>query len=199
MGLSLVTGPAQEPVSLAEAKAHCRIDVPDDDALLTGYILAARGYLEEISGRAFVASTWDYSIDDDWPWVFDLETRCHQQVIEIPKAPLSSVTSINYVDSAGVSQLLASNQYVVDGTGAIGRITPAYDVTWPSVRRQKAAITVRFVAGHAIEVVPDPIRQAMLLLIGHFYAHRETVVIGQTPSEVPLAVSSLIAPYRVHF
>lgn len=199
MGLSLVTGPTIEPVSLAEAKAHCRVVVPDDDALISGYINAARSYLEEISGRSFVLSTWDYFIDNDWPWVFDFETRCHQQMIEIPKSPLASVTSINYVDGAGASQLLASNQYVVDGTGAIGRITPAYDVTWPTVRAQKSAITVRFVAGHASEAVPDPIRQAILLLIGHWYENREAVVIGATPSEVPLAVGSLIAPYRVYF
>lgn len=197
MGLSLVTGPTQEPVTLSEAKAHCRIAISDDDGLLAGYILAARVYLEETSGRAFLSQTWDYIIDHDWPWFLDLDTNRHIRQIQIPKAPLQSVTSITYVDTDGATQTLASNQYVVDEAPTIGRIYPAYSVQWPTVRCQPEAITVRFVAGSAS--THDAIRQAILLLVGHWYENRETVVIGQAPAEMPMAVSALIAPYRVYY
>jgi uncharacterized phiE125 gp8 family phage protein len=198
MGMTLNTGPTSEPVTLAEAKAHTRVAIADDDGLLAGYVLAARNHLEEITGRAFLTQTWDYKIDYDWPWFLDTETHRHSRLIEITKAPLQSVTSITYVDSAGASQTLASNQYVVDGSSVIGRIYPAYGVSWPTVRSQRDAITVRFVTGWT-DNFPDSLRQAILLLVGHWYENRETVVIGQAPSELPMAVASLIAPFRVFY
>lgn len=197
MGLSLVTGPTAEPVTLAEAKAHCRVAIADDDGLIAGYILAARNHLEEITGRAFLTQTWDLSLDHDWPWYQDMETHRHSRLIQLLKAPVQSVTSITYIDTAGASQTLASNQYVVDTVSTIGNVYPAYAVEWPQVRCQRAAITVRFVAGWT--VFPDALRQAMLLLIGHWYENRETVVIGQSPAELPMSVASLIAPYRVYY
>jgi uncharacterized phiE125 gp8 family phage protein len=198
MRLTLITGPATEPVTLAEAKDHCRIAIADDDGLLAGYILAARNHLEQITGRAFLTQTLDASFDDDWPWILDLDTRRHCRLIELMKAPVQSVSAITYVDSAGVTQTLASNQYVVDTSSTIGNVYPAYGVSWPSVRLQRAAITVRFVAGWSSNF-PDSLRQALLLLIGHWYENREHVVIGQAPSELPMSIASLIAPYRVHY
>lgn len=50
---------------------------------------------------------------------------------------------------------------------------------------------------HAL-VLDDDITTAMLLLIGHWFENREAVVIGSTPSELPMAVQALISPYR-HF
>ena len=44
----------------------------------------------------------------------------------------------------------------------------------------------------------DDVKAAMLLLIGHWYANRESVAIGQTVAEVPLAVESLLQPYRIY-
>jgi uncharacterized phiE125 gp8 family phage protein len=199
MGLSLFAAADGEPISLDEAKAHLRVDIDDEDDLIVSCIAAARSHLEGITGRSFVSQTWDYTIDNEWPWALNLDTRCNEQMIELPRAPLVSVTSITYVDTAGASQTLASNQYVVDGAGTIGRIYPAYDVSWPSVRSQKRAITVRFVAGYGTAVsVPEALKQALLLLIAHFYTQRETVVVGQVTA-VPMAVDSLVAPYRVYW
>ena len=198
MGLSLVTAADGEPVSLEEAKLHLRVDIDTDDDAIMGYIAAARAYLEEITGRSFVSQTWDYTIDNEWPWILNLDTGGHEQVIELPKAPLVSVTSITYVDSNGSNQTLASNQYVVDGANVIGRIYPAYDVDWPTVRTQNRAITVRFVAGYGTMLaVPEALKQALLLMVGHFYAMRSPV--GPATSEAPMAVSALAAPYRIYW
>src|SRR5689334_10686272 len=188
MGLALVTAPAAELLTLDEAKAHLRQDVSDDDEAIFAYCMASRAYLEEVCNRSFVNSTWDLTLDWEWPWILDLDTQCHEQVIEVPKSPLVSVTSITYVDSAGANQTLASNQYVVDGAGAIGRIYPAYNATWPTLRNQRRAITVRFVAGYgaAATAVPTPIKQAALLLMAHMYAERQPVKVGATAEELPM-------------
>lgn len=198
MGYTLITGPTSEPVTLTEAKDHCRVAIAEDDGLIAGYILAARNYLEEISGRAFLTQTWDATFDGDWPWLYDIDTHRHSRLIQLLKSPVQSVTSVTYVDSTGATQTLASNQYVVDTASLIGNIYPAYGVTWPSVRCQRAAIIVRFVAGWTNNF-PDSLRHALLLLVGHWYENRESVVIGQTPSELPMSVASLVAPYRVHY
>lgn len=196
--LSLVTGPTTEPVTLAEAKAHCRVSITDDDGLIAGYILAARDHLEEITGRAFLTSMWSATFDNEWPWYFDMDTRRHCRLIQLLKAPVQSVTSVTYVDTTGAIQTLATNQYVVDIASTIGNVYPAYGVTWPSLRCQRAAITVRFIAGWT-DNFPDSLRQALLLLIGHWYENRETIVLGQTPAELPMSVASLIAPFRIYY
>jgi uncharacterized phiE125 gp8 family phage protein len=145
MGLSLVTGPALEPVSLIEAKQHCRVDSTDDDGLIAGYILSARSWAEDLTRRAFTTQTWDYTIDSDWPRM--RVGYCDVYRIELPKPKLISVSSVSYVDTNGASQTLATDQYTVNATGITGLIDPAYGVTWPQVRDQMNAITVRFVCG----------------------------------------------------
>ncbi|MFZ5338746.1 head-tail connector protein [Enterobacter asburiae] len=44
----------------------------------------------------------------------------------------------------------------------------------------------------------DDVKAAMLLLVGHWYANRETVSVGQTVAEVPFAVEALLQPYRIY-
>lgn len=200
MGISVVTGPSTDPVTLAEAKAHCRVDSSDDDGLLAGYILAARHWVEGQIHRPIVSRMYDYTIDYGWP--------CRQW-ITLPYPPLLAVRSVTYVDASGATQTLGANQYTVMTNRPRGAITPAYEATWPDVRLQVEAITVRFIAGYTTFTdstaspnftvigpgVPDDLRQALLLLIGHWYEAREAVVIGQV-AEVPFAVEALISPYR---
>jgi uncharacterized phiE125 gp8 family phage protein len=193
-GISLVTGPALDIVSLAEARKHCRVDIADDDGLISGYILAARRHCEIHTGRSLIEQTFDLTVDNDWPFV-----GCLQRIV-IPIVPLVSVTSINYIDVDGNSQLLAANQYrvITRSAAARGWIEPAYGVTWPTVRCISEAITVRFVAGYGTQPGAHPnldvFRQAMLLLIGHWYENREAVVMGATSDEMPLGVASLLHP-----
>ena len=188
MGLSIVTGPTTEPLTLAEAKAHCRIDISDDDGLLAGYILAARHWIEGQTHRAMVQRTYDYTIDWCWP------TKNCRSWIDLPFPPLVSVTSVSYVDTNGATQTLSTSLYTVMTNRPVGAITNAYEQTWPDLRPQVEAITVRFVAGYAS--VPDDLVQAMKMLVAHWYENRETVVIGQA-TEVPMAVEALVSAYRV--
>jgi uncharacterized phiE125 gp8 family phage protein len=189
MGLSLVTAPTSEPLTLTEAKDHCRVDSNDDDGLIAGYILAARRWVEGQIHRAIMPQTWLYTIDWDWPMY-----RGEQQIV-LPLPPLSAVNTISYVDLSGNTQTLGVGQYVVTTDRPKGTIFPAYDVTWPSVRDQRNAITVSFVTGE--QNPPDELRHAILMLIGHFYENRESVIVGQTPADVPYSVEALISPFRV--
>ena len=188
MSLTQITPPTSEPVSLSEAKAHCRVTGSEEDGLIAGYLLAAREYVETHTRRTMLTQTWE-QIED----VLGDEIR-------LRKAPILSITSVRYLDTAGVEQTLAANQYrlIRRATGE-AVIVPAFNVTWPVVQAVEAAVTVRFVAGYGASSgsIPEAIRQAILLLVGHWYAHREAVTIGAAPAEVPMAVESLLFPHRI--
>ena len=171
MALFVQTPVATEPLSLVEAKLHCRVDVTDDDALLTALITAARQHAESFTHRALAPQTWDLKLDafpcGGW-----------QAPIVLPMPPTTAVTSIGYVDTAGVSQTWSAANYTTEfpsgEMAAPARIVPIYGVTWPQTQRVINAVTVRFVAGYT--TTPEAVKHAMKLLIGHWYAHRETVV-----------------------
>jgi len=186
MSLSLVTGPNAEPVTIDTVKAHLRLEIPDDDALVAGYLLAARNWVEGQTHRALPVQTWDYTIDYGWPFRFG------RHRIDLPLNPVKSVTSITYVSDSGAEQTTTAYQAVCRTNGSY--IVPTYGNTFPTVRRQPEAITVRFVAGY--DEVPWELKQAIMLLVGHMYEHREPIVTGTIVAELPFAVEALISPYR---
>lgn len=189
MSLFLVTPPAAEPLTTAEAKLHLRVDASDEDALIDSLISAARQHVETVTHRALITQTWDYKLDafpGDELWV--------------PKPLVSAVTSLTYLDTAGTAQTWDASNYITDlPTGPWARkarITPAYGVVYPSTYAVPNAVTVRFVCGYGTAGdVPAAVIAAMKLLIGHWYTNREAV--SATPgAEVPLAVSSLLWPFK---
>lgn len=157
--------PAVEPVSLAEAKAHLRIDSPDEDTLVGGLAVAAREYVEIWLRRSLINRTMRASYD------------YFSQVIYLPRPPLVSVSSIVYVDNAGDEQTLSASLHQVDARSQPGRIVPAYAQLWPTTQAVLNAVTVTFVAGYGATSasVPESIRAAIKLVIGDLYEHREAV------------------------
>lgn len=182
MALTLVTDVTEEPVQLEEQKLHLRIDTADDDRYINLCLVAARQWVEGQTKRGLLTQTWDYTIDNGWPW-----SRGRHR-IDLPLNPVASVTSINYVDTNGASQLLASSEYTVAARTHGSYIVEAYDVEWPDVRCVPDAITVRFVAGESD--VPAELHQAIMILAGHYYENRET------GADTPDAVEALISPFR---
>jgi len=194
LGLSLVTPPTGDPISLEEAKAHLRITDSNEDGLIASYILAARQHVENDTHKRMLTQTMDYTIDYGWPYC-DCEP-----CIEFPIGPVQSVTSITYVDTDGATQTLPTSQYVSANLGVnvesgYPYIEPAYGVTWPTVRNQAAAITVRFVAGWTLSTIPNPLMQAMRMLIGHVNENREAVASGSFV-DVPLGLEFFLSGYR---
>jgi uncharacterized phiE125 gp8 family phage protein len=187
--LKLVTAPTEEPIALSEAKLHARTH-DADDTLVTRLIAASRKHVETFLQRALCTQTWDWFIDYYFP----------EHVLELPRPPLQSVTHIKYVDDAGVLQTLDPSKYAVCGAGheEAARVLPVYNEYWPTdVRCQPEAVQIRLVAGFgAAAAVPEDIKAALLLIVGHLYAHREENHDFQL-HELPLGAVRLLAPYRV--
>jgi len=173
--LALVTAPGGEPVTLADVKTWARIDTSEDDALLTGLIADARQQFDGKDawfGRALMTQTWDLFMDC-FPYESD-GSYADAPSICVPLPPLQSVTSINYVDSAGTPQLLANTEYVVDTKSEPGQILPAFGKVWPAAQATINAVTVRFVAGYGnAAAVPQPILQWIKQATAYLYEHRE--------------------------
>lgn len=189
--LKLITAPAVEPVLLAEAKTHLRVDTTADDTLIEGLIAAARETLESTLSRALINQTWELVMD-----AFPGGNR-----IRLPRPPLVSVTSIKYKDKNGV-EYTATSKYIVDTDSEPGQIVLHDDETWPSDELYEVgAVRVRYVAGYgaAGANVPRPLRQALLLLVGDWYENREDTVIAQgySANALPTGVEALVQTYRI--
>jgi uncharacterized phiE125 gp8 family phage protein len=173
--------PFGEPVSLDDAKAHLRVDDDGDDALIAGYISAARRHVEDYTGQALVRRG------------FVQEFTTFGLALELAKRPLGDVTAVAYTDQAGLTR--DYSDFVVQFDR--GRVFPARDGWWPTLGRY-GSIQVAYTAGYDEGGVPEPLTQAMLLLIGHWYANREGTVTGTGAAaiELPIGVQDLCSPYR---
>lgn len=182
--------PATEPVSAAEAKAqaHIEADDTDFDTELNGYIAAARDHVEAYTGTKLVTQTVSLRCSS---WC-DLE--------RLPVAPLQSVTSVTYLDSDGVEQTLAASVYESVLVGLVPQIRLKPNQSWPAIRAVSDAIRVVAVAGYgAASDVPKAVTQAMLLLIGDWFAAREDSIVGSIVNSMPNASAALLSNHRTFF
>jgi hypothetical protein len=277
-GLTLITPPASEPVTLAEAKAHLRLEIGDDDALVAGLVTAARQHVEDLIAQSLVTQTWQLTLDK-FPrysssaiWQQYADGLWDQRIpqtelsgrwwpdkasIRLPRPPLQSVSSIQYVASGtGILTTMPSANYLVDASTRPGRVAPAFGQIWPLLQQQLAAVQVNYVAGYGpvtsvaatiaagtqtvtpatmvginaggvlrvsdglgkaeniqvasvtsttftaaflnsyaagatVSGVPEGLRLALKLLIGHWYENREAVGQGGM-AELPLAAKALL-------
>lgn len=196
--------PQTEPITLGDAKAHMRVQVSVEDTLIEGLIEAAREHVEEVLSRSLITQTWQLNLDDfpgtPWyghPWAEYLN-YWHNPIL-LPRPPLQSVTEIKYIDVDGSEKVLDPSVYRVDTASEPARVTEEESQYWPTPETVINAVTIKYVAGYGDgpDDVPRPIRQAMLLLIAHWYNHREAVNVGSSISTYPMAVDALLQPYRV--
>jgi uncharacterized phiE125 gp8 family phage protein len=187
--LHLVTGPTAEPVTLARAKLHLRVDHAADDALIAAQIAAARTHVETVTGHRMLPQTWR----------LDLDAVPTEADLYLPLRPVTAISSVVYRDALGQSQTWASSAYrtlLPAGTPTVPARIHAID-GWPDVDEGPAALSVTFVAGYADPAsVPETLLAAVLLLVGSMYMLRESEVLGTTVAENP-TVAALLAPYRV--
>jgi len=187
MKFAVTVPPALDPISIAEAKAHCRVTSTDEDGLIAGYILAARQYVESICGMALITQTVEAYFDS-----FAL--------LMLPRWPVQSVTSISYLDNAGAAQTLSPSDYHVNSKARPAYVSRTYTGSWPDTYTRDNAVTVTLVVGFGDSPgsIPEPVRMAMLLLIGNWYENREATS-PTTMAEIPFAAATLLAPYRVFY
>ena len=184
------TGPAVEPLTVAEAKLHRRVDISDDDAYIGTLITAAREWVENYLDRTLITT--------------QLILRAAEfptEELELPRPPMvasgtATAVVITYTLADTTTATLSTALYRVDRTTTPGNVAPIINGTWPSdVIEDANAVAVTYWAGYGptSASVPATIRHAMLMLIGHWYDRRSAVLTGTISKPIEFAVESLLA------
>lgn len=179
--------PEETPISLAEAKAHCRVDASDDDDLLAAYIAAAVAHVDAtgVLGRAMVTQTWQQ-------WVTAQPSRVRLKI-----GPNSTLTAVDYYDADGVLQTDTLANYGTRLDGDFVTVGPKDGYSWPSTEDRPDAIRLTYTAGYgAAADVPENIKHALKLMVGHWYENREAVA-DTAMHSLPMAVDMLLDGERV--
>lgn len=186
-----------EPISLATAQLHLRLDLVGsppshpDDSLVEALITAVRQDAENYTGIAIANQSYALALD-----------AFPRKEINLGTWPVTSVTSVTYVDRNGATQTLSASAYTLDDYHKPALLHPTGE--WPDTNDVPNAVIVTFRAGFTDGLSPDPyplpksIKQAMLLLLGHLYERREAVNVGNIVSSYPLGYTHLLTPYRIH-
>jgi len=181
----LVVPPAVEPITLAEARAHLRVTHTDEDALIGVLISAARQHVERVTGLGLINQTWEVALDafPDGP-------------IRLTKAPIASVSSVEYLDEAGAPEAVDPADLVLDNRRRPGWVSSSSG--WPIAQADTFnAVRVRYVVGFGADgaAVPADLRAAILLILGDLFENRQG---QQEAALVPNAtVDALLWPHRL--
>jgi uncharacterized phiE125 gp8 family phage protein len=184
--------PDVEPIVLADAKVHLRVDGTDEDTLIDILITAAREMVEKRTNRSLITQTRTVKMD-----YFPIS-----DTILLPHGPVQSVTHVKYYDEDEVLQTFADTLYWVDVDSDIARIV-VKDDGWPETEDMPNAVEIEYEAGYgdAGSDVPKPLIQAMYLILGHLYENREQV--GDIRHELPFGAEILMSNYileqNVHY
>jgi uncharacterized phiE125 gp8 family phage protein len=187
MALVMTSGPGLEPVTVSGAKAHLRLDSSAEDLLIASLILTSRLHIEAALGLALISQSWTLTLDR-WP---------DGHAVTLPLRPVQAIEEVRVRDAAGDAVVVDPVSYVLDGQGVPARLLRC-GVCWHPSGHVPAGIDIDVVAGFgdAASDVPEPIRHAVLLLVAHWYEHRDPIEIGAAGTAIPRPVSELLAPYR---
>ena len=190
MPLQLRSGPANEPVSLSEAKVFLRIDGTDDDILVSSLITAARIYIETTISKILITENWSF-FKDKWPT---------SGVVHLPLSPVQSIDEIRVYNQDNTYSTLPIETYASDLISSQPRIK--FLETSPSIAtpRHFNQLEVQFTAGfgNTETDVPSDLRQALLMLTAHWYEQREPIGFGGSFNEIPTTISALLSSYKTH-
>ncbi|KVF09654.1 hypothetical protein WJ05_17680 [Burkholderia vietnamiensis] len=220
MGIRLTQAPAEEPVTLEEAKLHLRVIDSSEDTLISLLISAARVHAENVCRRVFVTQKWDLFLDAfpfytyygvipgyvpvdqlpaAWMTMRNYAVRFRGSKIDIPFPRLQSVDAVKYIDALGNQQTMDPSLYVVDNVSEPGVLTPKTGTYWPDTLNTTNAVQISFTAGYGDAVdVPAGIKSWILVRVATLYENREEVAIlnrGQV-HDLPY-VDQLLDPYRI--
>lgn len=186
MTVLLITPPAVEPVSLADAKAHLRLETTTEDDYVSALIVAARLHVETAIRRVLVDQTWRVYLDA-WP---------RDGVVDLPVGPVRSIASVTVYDADGHPSLLSSVAWRLDAASQPARL--ALLGTGPTPGRVLNGIEIDLVAGFGPSgiSVPQPLKLAIMTLVARWYENREGARYGVVPASVADQVEALVAPFR---
>jgi uncharacterized phiE125 gp8 family phage protein len=185
--LTRTIAPTVPAITVATAKAHLRVEHTEDDGQIEALIEVATAALEgpDGIGVALINQTWRIAFDGYLP-----------TPVELPLGPVQAVTGITYVDPDHATQTLDPALYrlLTDRRPAV---VERVGDSWPAMRRQLGTAAITFTAGFGATAasVPADLRAAMLLMVGHLYAHREAV--DRAMQELPLGYSAIVERHRV--
>ena len=191
-GLSIVTPPASEPVSIAEVKEWLKIesDVTEDNGLINGLILAATEMAESYLNRSLITRTYDLTMDCFPPDYYG--------VVYMPKNPVQSITSVKYIDNNGTLQTWDAGNYTLDNSGEQARLTAAYNISYPNTRDVINAVIIRYVAGYGdADSVPENFKTAIKVMVAEMYNNRQETVYGVSVNRVSMTAQYLLGNKRL--
>lgn len=176
----VLSGPQQEPITVHDVRAQSRLDVMSiEESYLQSLISAARDVAENHTWLSIAEKTYLTAMD-----------AFPTGAISIDPHPVTEIVSVEYDDLDGNTQTLDPSNYQVDLIGIPARIIPLTD--WPGTQDRANAVRVIYKAGYTPATLPPQLRQAMLVLVDHFYEHRGEVIAGSAISELPMAARALL-------
>lgn len=218
-GLVLITPPDKEVITVSEAKDQASICGDGDNDLIDGMIKGATRFLETLLHRSFVETEWEL-VMDNFPGddhfrhsgvshftgssinrgQFPSVSRFNHRAIRPYMSDLISVTSLKYLDVDNVEQTLFLNtDYIVDIASKPGRVTEAFDKTWPDTIDVMNSVRLRFKAGYGAspDDVPADIKLMIKGLVAYYYVYREPFITGMTVSRLPMYLQEMIGANKV--
>lgn len=172
-------------VTLTDSKRHVRRTDTHEDGIIGAYLAAAIQWVENYTGHLL---TQRVVVDSFHEWGEWLTLRRQPITVDDPTPTLT----VEYIDSEGNEAEYEA--YVLRDEIYPWTIMAPFGDEFPELG-VNGNVTVTYTAGYDTGEVPDALNQAVLLLVGHYYAYRSAVDEGPLQA-VPLAVESLCRPYR---
>lgn len=186
--LELLEAPATTPVTLTEVKDQLRVEHTDDDTLINRLISVAVAYtdVQGALGHAMISQKWGQWIDSTPP-----------ASVKLILGPVIQVNAVKYYDTNGDLQTDTLTNYEVTGTSFASYVSPKEGFNWPETQDRSDAIRIEYTIGYGETTadIPETLRHALMMLIGHWYDNRETTMMDEL-SHVPYGFDALIDMHR---
>lgn len=188
MTLSMLAGPRLEPISVAEAKLFLRIDNDAENDVIAALITTARLHVERLTRRIVLEQTWRLYLDD----------LPKNNLVELGIGPVRDVLQVVCYNDDGEPRVIPAKDYVVDVSAVPARIKFRRS-EYSSGTRILNGYEIDFIAGFGATTlhVPADIRQAIMMLVAHWFENRSAVAMDVNLVSTPKGVNELIKPYRV--